>query len=479
MQISRSDLIIPEKRQRKLIAKGELEALKESILAHGLLHPPVAQRQPDGKYVLVAGERRTRAIDLIILEKKIFVHNQNPYGFIDQVSAPSGALIDLEVLPVVLLDEALDQVKRSEVELAENIDRAELPWQDRIEALAYIHRLKKEANPSQTVTQTARELIEEAQAIEPSESPTQYKWVQTQVRRAEIISEHLSDPAIAKARNATEAFNLIIAKETRAFEAELIKRGQKRETFVEVRHGSLLTILPALDSSLFDTICSDPPYGINVGDGGFRQRTVHHHNYEDSPDSTRTILSCILTEGFRICKPRANLILFCDIDFFPWLKEAAARAGWDPFRTPITWQKSDSEGMAPWGREGFRRTTEWIFFARKGQKGLIHSPIDVLRHNRVGRADREYGPEKPESLLRELLSASTLPGDYILDPCCGSGSTLAAARSLNMKALGIELDETAFNLALVKSQREEASLGNMENNNVAGVREYEPPIHQL
>jgi site-specific DNA-methyltransferase (adenine-specific) len=358
------------------------------------------------------------------------------------------------------------------VEFAENDVREALPWQDRVEALAYIHTLKKEVNPSQTYIQTARELLEEGstQIGAHGDTPVTLFTARQEVRKAEIISAHLSDPAIAKARNATEAFNLIIKRDERALEAELIRRGQKRITSIEVRHGSLLEILPALDSGQFDTLCSDPPYGINVGSAGLRARTVHHHNYDDSPDATRALLQCILTEGFRVTKPRAILLLFCDIDLFGWLKDNSARAGWDPFRTPITWQKSHSEGMAPWGREGFRRTTEWIFFARKGQKGLIHSPVDVLDHPRVARDEREYGPEKPESLLRELLASSTLPGDYVLDPCCGSGSTLAAARSLNMRALGIESDKNAYNLALVKSQR--------ENTNVIG-REDKPALDQL
>lgn len=450
MRINRTDLVIPDKRQRKLIDKRKLADLKESILTHGLLHAPVVQKQDDNKFILVAGERRTRALDLIIGEKKDFLYNKERYGWSGAGDSSYGDL------PVVLLDEALSAAGRSEVELTENVERDELPWQDKMEALAYIHALKKEANPSQTYIQTAREIVAEASPQTTGVAAQSPEHVKHLVRRAEIISAHISDPMIAKARNETEAFNLIIAKEERAALAELITRGQRKHTSVEVRHGSLLEILPKLDSGLFDTILSDPPYGINVGAGGFRDRTVHHHNYDDSPDNTKLLLQCILTEGFRICKPRANLLLFCDIDFFGWLKEAAGRAGWDPFRTPITWIKSDSEGMAPWGREGFRRTTEWIFFARKGQKGLIHSPVDALRHNRVARDEREYGPEKPEPLLRELLSASTLPGDYILDPCCGSGSTLAAARSLNMRALGIELDLNAYNIALVKSQREES-----------------------
>jgi site-specific DNA-methyltransferase (adenine-specific) len=430
--------VIPP-RQRREIPKASLDELKESILDNTLLHPPVVQWTEAGKYILVAGERRLRAIDAIAAAGRTFTHHKTdfpPY-----------------TLPVVLLDEAINDIKRAEIELAENVDRLELPWQDRTAAIAYIHNMRKAANPNQSISDTARAIIAErvAELTGPQGGSAESTMLRT-IRQATIINEHLSNPEIAKARNATEAFNLIVANQQRAFEAELIKRGQKRITSIEVRHGSLLEILPKLEPSTFDTILADPPYGIGVDSGGFRQRTVVHHNYDDTPDTARALLACILSEGFRVCKSRANIFIFCDVDLFGWLKEAAARAGWDPFRTPITWLKSDSEGMAPWGREGFRRTTEWIFFARKGQKGLIHSPVDVLRHNRVARDEREYGPEKPVSLIKELLAASTLPGDYVLDPCCGSGSTLVAARDLNMRALGIEQDLKAYNLSLVKSQ---------------------------
>lgn len=421
-----------------------------------LLHPLVVQRTEGDKYILVAGERRLRAIDLLAAAGKTFIHHKTdfpPY-----------------TVPVTLLDEIINDIKRQEIELAENVDRLELPWQDRVAALAYIHNMRKATNPSQTISDTARAVIAErvAELTGPQGGQAESTMLRT-IRQATIINEHLANPEIAKARNATEAFNLIVANQQRAFEAELIKRGQKKVITIEVRHGSLLEVLPKLESGIVDTIFADPPYGIGVDSGGFRQRTVVHHNYEDTPDVAKTLLSCILTEGFRICKPRANIFIFCDIDLFIWLKESAARAGWDPFRTPITWVKSDSEGMAPWGREGFRRTTEWIFFARKGQKGLIHSPVDVLRHNRVARDEREYGPEKPVSLIKEILSASTLPGDYVLDPCCGSGSTLVAARELNMRALGIEVDQKAYNLSLVKSQKENLDASDRETKGQSDV----------
>lgn len=443
-KIDRSLLDIPPSRQRSSIAPGPLAELKSDIINFGLLHAPVVQKIGE-RYTLVAGGRRTAAIDALGVEGLTFIYDKE--------------LILPGEIPIVELSEAFTEIERAGVELSENVIRVELPWQDRVQALAFIHELKTKANPNQTVIETARELLEEGQVPSSKGSglPTSsLTVVRQQIAQANVVAKHLSNPAIAKARNATEAFNLVIAAEEKAFQAELIQRRPKDiKTTIEVRHGSLLEILPKLDSNLFDTILGDPPYGINVNSGGFRDRTVHHHNYDDSPDAAKTLLSCIISEGFRVTKPRANLFLFCDIDLFGWLKDACGRAGWEPFRTPITWGKSDSEGMAPWGREGFRRTTEWILFARKGQKGLFHPPIDYLRHNRVSRDEREYGPEKPLPLLKELLSASTLPGDYVLDPCCGSGSTLLAAKQLKMRALGIEKDEMAFNIALVNSQKEE------------------------
>jgi len=441
LPVSRHDVIVPP-RQRREIPQSSLNELKDSILENSLLHAPVVQAKA-GKYILVAGERRLRAIDALAAEGKDFTYNK--------ISFPP------LTLPVVLIDEAINDIQRAEIELAENVVRLDLPWQDRVAALAYIHNMRKLDNPNQSIADTVRAIAAEriGELAGPQGGAAESTLMRS-IRQATIINDHLSNPEIAKARNATEAFNLIVSNEQRAFEAELIRRGQRKSVTIEVRHGSLLEILPKLEPGTFDTILADPPYRIGVDTGGFRQRTVVHHNYDDSPDAARALISCIINEGFRVCKPRANLFILCDIDLFGWIKEASARAGWDPFRTPITWQKSDSEGMAPWGREGFRRTTEWIFFARKGQKGLIHSPIDVLRHNRVARDEREYGPEKPVSLIKELLAASTLPGDFVLDPCCGSGSTLVAAKELNMKALGIDNDLKAYNLSLVKANQEKA-----------------------
>jgi len=429
--------------------------LKDDIYARGLYHPPVAM-QRGKEYLLVAGGRRLRVIDQIASEGNYF--------YCDKLTITPGEV------PILELAEDLSLVETQTVELNENILREELSWQDRTEALATIHRLRMEAGAKST-HEVARALSEkggiayatgQGRTVDPHH-------IHARLREASIVAKHLHDPAIAKARNATEALHLVYKKEEKAFEAELLRRQGPSTSSAdsEVRLGSLLDILPTLESGTVDLILADPPYGIGADSGGFRSRSVQHHNYADTPDIAKTLLQSIVSEGFRIARPRANLFLFCDIDLFGWLKETGMRAGWDVFRTPLTWVKSDSEGLAPWGRSGFRRTCEWLLYATKGKKGLYHAPVDVLRHNRVARHERDYGPEKPIPLLEELIACSTLEGDYILDPCCGSGSTLVAARRLKRRSLGLEVDQTAFNLAHVNSQKDLSNAEETQSPNAA------------
>jgi len=337
-----------------------------------------------------------------------------------------------------------------------------------VRAINEIHELRRADNPSQTVIATARELADSGGIVgvgEGSRPVTSPDWIAKNITTAALVAKNIDDPAIRGARTANEAFQLILAREEKAHAAKLLLRAAKANPTaiaaeVTVRRGDLVEILPSLPPDYFDLILADPPYGVEAGSPGARARTLLHHNYDDTPEAARTLITHILIEGFRVSKPRANLFLFTDIDLWEWLRSASLAAGWVPFRTPVIWQKSKSEGMAPWGRSGFRRTYDLIFFASKGQRGLIQSPVDILSYPRVHRDDREYAAEKPVDLLSELINSSTLPGDIILDPCCGSGSCLVAARRLRRKALGIEKDESAFNIALTKINEpmEEVSL---------------------
>jgi site-specific DNA-methyltransferase (adenine-specific) len=440
MRIVQRTSIEVKDRQRKRHDAKAISDLKASILSKGLLHAPVVAESKGGAFSLVAGEGRLQAMDAIAEQGTFFLHDGKTF-------------LPGEV-PVVLLTD-LSPADLFEAEFEENEFRTPLDWKDRAAALAKLHELRQETNPSQRFVDTAKEVLSRAPAstLAGVSNPVH---LGTRVREAIIISSHLSDPKIANSRNATEALAAILKKESEGLEAELIRRREQNLTvssLVEVRLGDANLLLPELEGGLFDLILFDPPYGISNNNAGLRGRTIHHHDYSDTPEIARELITTVVQEGFRLTKPRANLFVFGDIDNFAFFKSLCGHMGWVAFRTPITWRKSN-EGMAPWGGQGPRRTCEWIFYATKGQKGLLQSPTDVWDFKRVSRDEREYGAEKPLDLLRFMVEISTFPGDYILDPTCGSGTTLQAARQMKRKALGIELDRDAYNLAVVKSQRD-------------------------
>lgn len=67
------------------------------------------------------------------------------------------------------------------------------------------------------------------------------------------------------------------------------------------------------------------------------------------------------------------------------------------------------------------------------------APLGSAENERVG-----YPTQKPIALLEELISAATLCDDLVLDPTCGSGTTLVAARGLGRRSIGIDVSSDAI-----------------------------------
>jgi DNA modification methylase len=57
-----------------------------------------------------------------------------------------------------------------------------------------------------------------------------------------------------------------------------------------------------------------------------------------------------------------------------------------------------------------------------------------------------YPTQKPEALLERIIASSTDPGDVVLDPFCGCGTTVAAAQKLDRRWVGIDITYLATNL---------------------------------
>lgn len=74
-------------------------------------------------------------------------------------------------------------------------------------------------------------------------------------------------------------------------------------------------------------------------------------------------------------------------------------------------------------------------------------PQSILTFSKTNQREKLHPTQKPVELLEYLIKTYTNEGETVLDNCMGSGSTGVACKNLNRNFIGIELDETYFNIA--------------------------------
>lgn len=137
--------------------------------------------------------------------------------------------------------------------------------------------------------------------------------------------------------------------------------------------------------------------------------------------------------------------VFCDWRSYPALAESAKRVETIERKNLLVWDKGGS-GLGSM----YAQTHELVgFFAklppqtsmghRAAGARVVHKP-NVLRHNRPTGVDREHNAAKPVALLREFIENSSGPGDLVLEPFCGSGSTMVAADQLGRACIAADVE---------------------------------------
>jgi DNA modification methylase len=88
---------------------------------------------------------------------------------------------------------------------------------------------------------------------------------------------------------------------------------------------------------------------------------------------------------------------------------------------------------------------EMVIFAAKGRRKLNgQRHPDILRYATVSSHARRHPVQKPVGLLQFLIEKSTKPGEIVLDPFAGVGSTVIAARKAGRRYLAFEIDDQFF-----------------------------------
>jgi site-specific DNA-methyltransferase (adenine-specific) len=201
---------------------------------------------------------------------------------------------------------------------------------------------------------------------------------------------------------------------------------------VTLYHGDCREILPTLEQ--VDHVITDPPYSDDTHDGA---RTGDATAAGVLVTFASTDAQCI-ADVLGACKARRWAILTTDWQHVLPLKVSPPK-GWKFIRHGV-WVKPNGTPQFT----GDRPAQGWEAVA------ILHADVKGrMRWNGGGlpatwtycKVAGLHPTGKPEPLLMDWVTLFTDPGDVILDPYCGGGTTLVAAKRLGRKAIGIELKE--------------------------------------
>lgn len=231
---------------------------------------------------------------------------------------------------------------------------------------------------------------------------------------------------------------------------------------ITIYHGDCFDILH--DLSGVGAVITDPPYssgGAFRGDRAMQTSTkyvnsdtaLYRPEFAGDNRDQRSFLAWStmwLNACRRASEPGGVLCSFIDWRQLPILTDAVQAGGWT-WRNIATWWKPGIRMV----RGSFSSSAEYVVFGTNGPTDADHDGAvqNVYRSAPVAGKDKEHIAEKPLDVMQWVMSVAK-PGGTILDPFAGSGTTLAAAKSLGRRAIGIEVDERYCEIAAKRLAQE-------------------------
>lgn len=463
IEVAVTSVIVPEDRQRQN-AKAD-QTLINSIERRGLLNPIIIHTDK----TLVAGERRLDAFR--------------------QLGWPK--------IPARVFEE-LGPMERFEAELQENLARKQLSWQEEVKAIGRYHSMRLIHFPGWTQMGTSEALgltqghvsrllaVFDAIGDETvAACPTlqgAYNLIVSRADRAKVaaisrglmtietLPLHLAPGATKEERTAALLSNLktgnLVAKTVDEIDKGLkaIQDGQQAEKLLAAQrkreivsdivvNADFLDWAESYDGPKFDVLHVDFPYGKGYS-GARTRRTGKTHIapiYADDPDIYFGLVAGLLALQDRLAFQACHCLIWFDMDYYQWTVDRFVEAGWARIQPhPYIWSKG-YQGIAADTSRRPRHVYETALMFSRGDRKLVKLDKD---HFECAIDEKLHLNQKPVAMLKHFLSMFVDEHTAVLDPTCGSGSALAAAKQLKAnRVLGVEIDEANADVAKFLLQR--------------------------
>jgi site-specific DNA-methyltransferase (adenine-specific) len=452
-----------------------IEQLAQSVLDNGLIQPLVLVpvERPTGNdlvnsdmefiqpFGLDAGGRRSAALDLLLSE-----------GSWDGILHHATTCLTNPLRPGYILkgEEYSDELSRLQTEIAENLDRAEMPWRDQVPLLVKAWKLAQTSAHLESKNILMRDYgaalgcgyMDLQAAVKIHEdllaNPERYKDV-TSIRGAyakllkvnEVFATKMQ--AMAALREAPK----LVSSSSVQIQSE---PGQIQEikplaviplTTAFINCDSL-EYMEGLTSPIFDHVVTDPDYAVSVArlEANMDTATGVH---QDNVNSSLLDLYRFIELSFKCIKDQGFLVFWYDLDHHEKLQRHATSVGFAVQRWPLTWIKSDYlSNAAP--AYNFTKNEEWAMVCRKPNAVLSQVQKSSVFNCATGSTTKDFNHPfaKPLDVWKWIFNAISIKGQTVFDPFLGSGSSAVAAAQLGLRPVGSEINPDHYHNALVNLQ---------------------------
>lgn len=413
LQIAIEDINVGDRARQ---AFERLDELADSILHHGQIQPIVVETTEEGKYRLLAGERRLRACKILK-----WTHVE------------------------AMTRDALSETQRLEIELEENLHRQDFTWQEEVALKRAIDECKRREHGETGIARSSGKWTIVDTAALLGESKTN---VAADIALAKAMTLY---PELAEEKTKSAAYKrLKLLEEVRLrklLAARKAGNGDGEALEEQVLHGDLREVLPTLPEGSVDLVIVDPPYGVAF-DTVAHDGSAGYQNFNDSPEYAQALLEEMIPLLHRVMARDSAIYIFYSIQQHDRITKLLSETFDNIDPMPIIWHKTNLGGGSVANPRIHRnRVYEVLYYARKGHRDLLKMGLgNVLPYDVVTHSLKLHPTEKPVELISSLIEASSRAGETVLDCCAGAGSTGVAARALKRRFILVERQEHYVNV---------------------------------
>jgi len=405
-------------RQRTEFDDEKLSKLADSITAIGLIYPVIVDEDNN----LIDGECRIRAYRLL-------------------------GRTEIEIR----LFSDLTPWEKEVMELEANIRRIELPYTDRYRAIKKLHQgLIEQHGNVQTLGGTGRRKwsdYDTAQLLGISTGA-----LSQTLRLANAIEK---DPTLGELKTESQARNAMLRKQeivarqlltmlkssTRKPEESVDETGFEELTIGQIRivKADCLQLIKSLPNESVSCLITDPPWQVDYDETFGSDKDIGLELTElmlkelypklqigslcwlfcaSKHLMKGTIYRLILDSGYR-----------CYEQFLIWYKPRVAHTS-QPYRS----LKNDYEPCLLFSKDAGRNFSRPLYAVQEA----------TIKGNRI------HPAQKPLEVLETIIEVSTVSGETIIDPFCGSGSTGVATKRMGRKAILVDKDDRWYSTAVME-----------------------------